>query len=264
MVQPWFKRKFHDPPEDLGRVRIEFPFYVEDIPASGMTLCMETPHEFSVEVNGKKLELIDRGWWVDIAFRKFSIPAGMIREGENRLVQEFVFREDLDLEALYLLGDFSVRLEGDKKILGDLPAKVSVGDLADQGFPFYTGGITYKVQLLDDYSGHEKVVLEVPDFQGACIKVDPGNGREKILAWEPNRVDITGDLAASRELELKVVMTRSNTFGPLHHFPFPEVTAPPTYLSKGANFTNNYVLYPSGMLENPRLLIFDKRSMSEL
>jgi len=256
MVQPWFKRKFHDPPADLGMVRIEFPFYVEEIPVSGMTLCMETPHEFKVEVNGRNLKLEDLGWWVDIAFRKFHIPADMIRKGENVLVQEFDFREDLDLEALYLLGEFSVRLEGAKKILGGLPERISVGDLADQGFPFYTGGISYNIPLLHDLSGHDQVVLEVPDFQGACIKVDPGKGDEQILAWEPNRVDITNNLEESREMELKVVMTRSNTFGPLHHIPFPEVTGPPTYLSRGANYTNNYVLYPSGILENPRLLIY--------
>ena len=256
MIQPWFKKKFHDAPEVLGRIRIHFPFYIDEMPESGLVFSMETPNEFNVKVNGQEVSLDDEGWWVDIAMRKFKLPAGLLVEGENILVQEFEFRDDLDLEALYLLGDFSVRLEGDKKILDALPGTISVGDLTVQGFPFYTGGITYKIPLLDDYSGHKKVMLEVPDFQGACIKVDPGAANEKILAWEPNRVEITDNLEGDKELSLEVVLTRRNSFGPLHHTPFAMIAAPPHFISKGRNFTNNYMLYPSGILENPRLLLY--------
>ena len=127
---------------------------------------------------------------------------------------------------------------------------------SSQGFPFYTGGVTYHIPLLDDYSGHEKVLLEVPDFQGACVKVDPDTPNEKIIAWEPNRIEITDNLEGVKELALKLVLTRRNSFGPLHHTPFAFVTGPPHFISKGKNFTNNYMLYPSGILENPRLLIF--------
>jgi hypothetical protein len=256
MIQPWFKKKFHTAPEALGKVKINYPFYVDELPETDLILCMETPHEFKVMVNGKEVSLDDEGWWVDIAIRKFSIPASQLRKGENTLVQEFEFRDDLDLESLYLTGDFSVTLEGDKKILGALPGKISVGDLTVQGFPFYTGGVTYHIPLLDDYSGHEKVLLEVPDFQGACIKVAPGNSNEKIIAWEPNRVDITDNLNGSDGLNLKVILTRRNSFGPLHHVPFAFVAGPPHFISKGKNFTNNYMLYPSGILENPRLLVY--------
>ncbi len=256
MIQPWFKKKFNDAPKPMGKVRIHFPFYVDELPGSDLVFGMETPHEFTITLNGHEVTLEDQGWWVDIAIRKFSIPAGLIREGENILVQEFEFRDDLDIEALYLLGDFSVSLEGDKKILGALPEKISVGDLTGQGFPFYTGGVTYKIPLIDDYSGHRKVVLEVPDFQGACIKVDPGKENEKILAWQPNQVEVTDNLKGTQLMTLKVILTRSNSFGPLHHVPFATVTSPQTYLSRGKNFTKNYTLYPSGILENPRLLLY--------
>jgi len=256
MIQPWFKKKFHDAPEALGTVRIHYPFYVDDLAGTGLAFCMETPHEFSVTVNGQEVSLEDQGWWVDKAIRKFSLPAGMVREGENVLVQEFEFRDDLDLEALYILGDFSVRLEGNKKILGILPQKISVGNLVGQGLPFYTGGVRYKIPLLEDYSGHQKVLLEVPDFQGACIKVDPGQSNEKIIAWQPNRVEITDNLKGSDELMLEVILTRRNSFGPLHHVPFTFTTGPQHFLSKGKNFTMNYMLYPSGILENPRLLVY--------
>jgi hypothetical protein len=256
MVQPWFKKKFHEAPEALGKVSIHFPFYVEEMPEGDLAFCMETPQEFVVLLNGQKIALQDEGWWVDKAIRKFSIPAGLVRKGENMLVQEFEFRDDVDLESLYLQGEFSVRLEGNKKILGQLPEKISLGDLAGQGFPFYTGGIRYRIPLLDDYAVHRKVVLEVPDFQGALVKVDPGQPDQKIIAWQPNRVEITDNLKGSDELALEVVLTRRNAFGPLHHTPFTYTTGPRHFLSTDEHFTLNYMLYPSGILENPRLLIY--------
>ncbi len=99
MVQPWFKKKFQDAPEILGHVTIYFPFYVEEVPVDDLEFCMETPEEFSVQVNGEQMDLTDQGWWVDKAIRKFVLPATMLKKGENILVQEFDFRDDLDLEA---------------------------------------------------------------------------------------------------------------------------------------------------------------------
>jgi hypothetical protein len=256
MVQPWFKTKFHEAPAALGKVRLHFPFYVEEVPGAGLAICMETPHEFKVLLNGQEIPLEDQGWWVDKAIRKFSLPAGLVKKGENLLVQEFDFRDDLDLEALYLMGGFSVRLEGNKKILGELPAKISIGDLAAQGFPFYTGGVVYKIPLLEDYSAHQKVMLEIPDFQAALVKVDPGQPDQKVIAWQPNRVEVTDNLQGAEALELELVLTRRNAFGPLHHTPFTYTTGPRHFLSMGENFTLNYMLYPSGILETPKLLIY--------
>lgn len=45
-------------------------------------------------------------------------------------------------------------------------------------------------------------------------------------------------------------------FTPLHHKPFTCITWPRHLLTTGENFTMNYMLYPSGLLENPRLLIY--------
>jgi len=256
MVQPWFKRKFYGPPKSLGKIRIHYPFFVDELPEDGMEFCMETPHEFSVKVNGQKLKLEDQGWWVDIAIRRFNIPSGMLREGENMLVQEFEFRDDLDLEASYLLGNFSVRLEGSKKILGKLPERISTGDLTGQGLPFYTGKVLYKIPLFEDYTEKGQVVLEVPEYEAACITVNPDGTDPAKITWQPNRVDITDQLNESAELTLELVLTRRNTFGPLHHNPLNFITGPGHFLSTGEMFTMNYMLYPSGILKNPRLLVY--------
>ena len=45
------------------------------------------------------------------------------------------FRSNLNLEALYLLGDFGVVLHGKDSVLVELPETLSLGDISKQGFP---------------------------------------------------------------------------------------------------------------------------------
>ena len=97
---------------------------------------MESPENFKVSVNGQNVSLDDQGWWVDVAIRKFSLPKELVKKGENFLVQEVDFTDEVEIEPLYLFGDFAVRLEGNKKILEALPKKVNIGNLTNQGFPF--------------------------------------------------------------------------------------------------------------------------------
>ena len=259
MVQPWFSKKFEEAPQILGKVSIRFPFHVEEIPGEDLEFCMETPHEFKVMLNGEELDLADQGWWVDKAIRKFTLPGKLLRQGENVLVQEFDFRADLDLEALYLLGAFSVRLEGSAKVLAALPDKISTGNICNQGFPFYSGRIRYHIPLLEDYSDRGKVLLEVPDYGGACIKVNPDGPGSGYIAWKPNRMDVSEALRAGRDLTLELVLTRRNAFGPLHHFPLNTTTGPGHFTTSSERFSPNYVLYPSGILESPRLHFFKQR-----
>ena len=256
MVQPWFKTKFMEASRPLGKAKIAFPFYIEEIPASGIQLCLESPSEFKIILNGKDIEMNDKGWFIDKAFHLIDIPSTSLKNGENILVEEFNFRDDLDLEALYLLGDFSVRLEGNKKIIGHLPETLSVGDLTGQGFPFYSGRIRLDIPIFTKPVTGQSVAIELPEFAAACVIVDPNSAMEKMIAWKPNQVDITENLSEKDKISLEIVLTRRNTFGPLHDIPFSHTTGPKNFTSAGKNFTMDYVLYNNGLLKNPVIKLF--------
>ncbi len=256
MVQPWFTKKFHSKPPILGQARIHYPFFIGELPEEDLVICMETPAEFRILVNGKNLEKEEEGWWVDQAIRTFILPKELLKEGENMLVQDFNFREDLDLEAMYILGDFSVQLEGHRKILGKLPERIGFGDLSQQGFPFYTGKIQYILDLREDYSRAGKVVLEVPEYSAACIIVNPGKEKGGTIAWKPNKLEVSDAVQSGDHLVLEAVLTRRNAFGPLHRTPFEKVSSPVSFLSTGDNWTNNYVLHPGGILNSPKLVLY--------
>jgi len=72
-----------------------------------------------------------------------------------------------------------------------------------QGFPFYSGSILYTVPLPE---GARK--MRLPKIGGACAKVG-----EQILGWDPFEADLSSH---DQEVEVEVILTRRNTFGPLH------------------------------------------------
>ena len=168
----------------------------------------------------------------------------MLRCGRNEIVLKTEFTEDKNLEALYLTGDFGVRLDAAGPVVTTLPEKLRIGDAALQGLPFYSGVISYNTGL----SG--AVFAELSSFGGACVRVRKGDS-VNMIAFRPFRAQVPeGD----GNIWLDVVLTRRNTFGPLHQVPARTVIyAPGSFLSEGPSWSDAYSLVESGLLEAPVL-----------
>ncbi|MCX7046178.1 MAG: glycosyl hydrolase [Candidatus Sumerlaeota bacterium] len=266
MIQPWYRNKTQPQPEIKGKVRLAFDFHIEQALQGPVILCMERPERFSLKLNGEPISnAAMEGWWVDTAFQKVPLPSGLLRAGANELECETIFHEGINIEALYLIGDFGVRVEGTKKILTALPEKIAVGDLTAQGFAFYGGAITYKIPAAAKLGDGERAFIVTPKFEAACVKVMASSGKiERLIAWQPYEAEITEALAPGGkdvletamggEIELEVVLTRRNTFGPLHQIPLKaEAYGPGNFTTEGENFSQNYMLYPSGLLQAPEI-----------
>ena len=189
-------------------------------------------------MNGKPLELSNTDRWIDIAFHRIRIPADLPRIGKNEIVLKTRYTENSNIEAIYLLGEFGVEIEGLKRCLVPRVGKVEVGDLCQQGFPFYSGAITYHVPLPGN-----AVRLRLPDLGGACAKVN-----DQVLGWDPFEADIS-ECVDSVDVEL--VLTRRNTFGPLHDGVEGRMhNGPDHWLTEGEDFSEDCVLVPSGILKS--------------
>ncbi len=256
MVQPWYRLKHLPAAAVKGALTLGFAFEVETLPEGATTLCLEAPESFSVTLNGVTLTHgPDDGWWVDVAFRRLTVPEGALRVGANELLLTCAFHEGIDLEAAYLLGCFGVRLDGTRKTLTAPPERLEARCLTTQGLPFYTGGVTYRVAVPSAPAAGERYLLETPGFEGACVKVR-GAGRERIIPWQPYMADVTDLLGPEGALEVEVVLTRRNTFGPLHQVPLrASGYGPGNFLTEGAGWSDAYMLYPSGLLEPPVLRV---------
>ena len=256
MVQPWYDRKFGPQPEVKGRVKLSFAFEVETLPTRPLRLGLEEPGQFRAALNGRQLTLGKGDWWVDPAIRTFVLPPDALRPGTNELTLTAEFRPDLNLEALYLLGEFGVRLSGTRKTLTKLPATLAVGDLVPQGLPFYTGTVTYRLPTPARTPAGQSVFLLAPKFQAACLRVKAGEDGEVLIAWQPYEADLTRAGLAGDALRLDAVLTRRNTFGPLHRVPLRAgAYGPGHFVTEGQSWSQHYQLYPSGLLEAPVLCV---------
>jgi len=250
MIQPWFRKQQALPV--LGKVTLCFRLKVDARGLEALAnahLAMETPERFAVTINGRPVETgKDLGWWVDVAFRRLAVPKGMFAEGDNEIAITCDFSEDINLEAIYLLGDFAVALEGELPCLSSLPDTLKPASVVDQGLPYYSGNLIYHYDIPQDWIG-QRATVEIPAYEGAYVKVSSGQ-EQKLIPWRPNRAELT----LGQRLDVSVCITRKNTFGPLHlKNPRPNATGPGHFTSGAEHFSLAPVFLNAGLLAPVKL-----------
>lgn len=252
MLQPWFfTKKYGKGSKEYGMVSLTFPFEIETLPDEDLYLCMETPDEFEIFLNEEPILAKPEGWWIDPCFKKIKLDKSLLRIGGNRIDLKTMFTEDKNLEALYLIGNFGVENFLSEPMITSLPKSLLIGDIINQKLPFYSGTISYKVPFTFSKTSNEKLWLSIPSFEGACVRVRKGEN-VGMIAFAPYVLDLSSFVSGDDQLWLDVVLTRRNTFGPLHQLPARTIAyGPESFVTEGDNYTDNYVLLPSGLLEKP-------------
>jgi len=250
MVQPWYS-KLHFK-QEYGTLEMEYEFEIETLPKTPVTLAAERPDKMSYAVNGVPLAP-DGSIWVDICFKRMPIPAGVLKLGKNTVTVRTVFTRNTNLEALYLVGDFGVRAGLHTNTLTALPKTLHFGDLSDQGLPFFTGCLTYTLPAAafagaaEKQSADGKVLLAPGMFHGALVRVITPAGTQRV-GWEPYTADITDAVKARADVQLVLVGTRRNTFGPLHlDPPIAFAYGPMHFTTEGTEWSEEYRFIPSGI-----------------
>ena len=162
-------------------IRQDFRFKAEYIPKELFLVC-ETPDKFEISINGKTYKQKAVGYYRDKSFVKLDI-SGYAKLGDNTVTlicdflqsddvyenikKAYVFESeknklvyDMEIEAVYLLGDFSVRTDGkweklDKnagryygEFILDKPKTIVEGSgIQKQGFPFFCGDMTLEGEI---------------------------------------------------------------------------------------------------------------------
>ena len=253
MLQPWFAKSAYAQP--YGTLRLKYRFQCETLPEGPVFLAGERPQEQRYSLNGVALHAPDlTDWWADNAFVKMPVPDGALRLGENVVEIEVEFKRTTNVEALYLLGNFGVRLGADcVNTLTALPETLPMNGAAERGLPFYTGRITYEIpaaryaECVDKSA--RRVKLRVPHAVGALTVVDDGE-RVQRLFCEPFEADVTDAVRAGRALKLTLVNTRRNVFGPMHVLPAEcRICGPEHFVTTGDRWSDAYTFVPAGLGE---------------
>lgn len=124
MLQPWYKESRNIKEENVCRLTMRFEFECEYV--TDMKLALETPELFEVKINGHEVHA-GGDWFIDPCIKTADIPAGVIKPGINQVVLTTNFNGGVNLEALYILGQFGVRIDGLRRIIEQLPKTLAAG-----------------------------------------------------------------------------------------------------------------------------------------
>ena len=250
MVQPWAR-----PAEtrSFGTLRLRFSFAVAEVPPDAIELLVEAPSAFGIRVNGTTVLAAD-GWFIDPCLRRVPVAARVLQAGENSVELEAKFTSGLDLEAIFLAGRFGVALNGRHATLRRLPDTLSVGDIAGQGLPFYSGKLTYHLNIGIGASDARPARLTLDPIGCATLKLKSADGAEVMLPWGPFEADLSRFGGTPSALDCELYLTRRNIFGPLHEVPKEQAACGPTsFRTRGDKFSEDYQLFPCGLAHAPEL-----------
>ncbi len=290
MLQPWYQKKIGMSESFVGSVKLIYRLYIDPsmdkIPL--VELALEEPQKLtSLAINGTSMALTQfdpKRTWCDNAFQKISLDDGLLRTGENTITLEMRYSPSSNIEAIYLLGDFGVRLDAAPEssgvaqwaVMTSLPKQLAVGDVVSQGLPFYGARIMYKVPLDSAMCTATPLRVRVQSaaaithlFREGCTPVTVGwtpspEGWLATLTPTSDASDQTigsgstndaADQTLGQYVEIETVLTRRNTFGPLHQTPKKAPNYGPdnwTTGTPGSDWSDEYQLLPYGLLESPQ------------
>ncbi|MFA5629818.1 MAG: hypothetical protein WC958_06230, partial [Dehalococcoidales bacterium] len=243
MVQPWYREKHFEQksPQPGCELVLKYVFDIESVP-DRLCLCLETPGLFGIDLNGSEVRKEIIGNYIDNSIYRILLPHSALKPGLNELTLSCRYHEGAGLEAVYLTGQFGVRLGSGAaapKIIG-LPPVLDARPLCEQGLPFYGGVIRFFTGIKTG-----NVSLRFPRIRGAYYEADFGGGSTKIAAFPPYETKFQ---SIKGELTFVLCLTRRNTFGPLHLAEAHQFAyGPGSFLTEGKDFTLSHNLIDEGM-----------------
>lgn len=213
MRQPWmYSRKEK---EKTAFVRAEYPFHVETVPSGEIMAAVELPDIFTVYVNNEEVSPMSGlpGYYKDRAFVLFDIKSG-VKKGENVIrLESKEYGVLVNLESVYVVGGFSLKKYGEGFSISEI-APLLPGNIVEQGYPYYSGIISYtsEVDIPEDFS---EAVLSFSRFDGVTAVVKFNGEKVRVIGWKPYSADITKHLKRGRNVvEIEIANSLQNLLGP--------------------------------------------------
>ncbi|GHT66838.1 hypothetical protein FACS1894110_11210 [Spirochaetia bacterium] len=244
VAQPWVARDTTTP----NTLRLRYTFGSE-LAISGAELALENAANTTVTLNGEAAGPA-AGWYVDHCIGRVKLPP--IKEGSNSLELSIPYGPGVNIEALYLLGDFGVEVRGTVSTLTKPVRTLAFGDITRQGLPFYGGNITYH---LEAESRGGALTVAATCYRGHLLRVAVDGEDKGVIAYSPYRLTLKG-LADGKLHKVDVVYfgNRINTFGQLHANNRDRAYWDPnSWRSIGPAWTYEYGFWPQGILKSPEL-----------
>lgn len=244
--QPWTQKGSRAEGQETHRIELRYYIWSE-YEMEEVGLALEQPEETAIFWNGYPVESRADGWYVDRRIRTVKLSG--LEKGVNELCLIREFHQGANLEAVYLLGDFGVRVAGGSKVITEPVRSLYFGDWTVQGLPFYGGNVTYKIELEGE---GRPLKIGINKFAAPLLRVDYRGEKQGIIAFSPYEL-VTGPVEKGEQcLDITAYGSRVNTFGALHNCDSGDNKAAPNYWrTTGAAWSYEYCLRPAGILKAP-------------
>ena len=244
-AQPWV---IEDKPAE-HRVTLEFTVNSE-IDYEKPYLALEDSDIATIVWNGKTIELGDKGYYTDLSIRKIPLPN--IRKGQNTLRVTIPFGKRSNCEAMYLLGNFGVRVTGRVLTVIPLPEKLGFSDIVYQGLPFYGGVVSYHLPI--ELEEDSDTIIKIPHYCAAVNTVEVDGKKAATIAYPPYASDIGVLQAGKHMITVNSYISRRNCFGDVHNadekFSW---QGPSAWVTTNHLWTYEYRLKREGIISTPLL-----------
>jgi len=249
VVQPYLIT--HVPEDHTVTLR----FTVEStIDVDGVELALERAPSCKITCNGQAVDNTPIGWYVDEDIHRVSLPA--LGKGTNIIYVTFPFGQRTDIEAMYLLGDFGVRVYGAHPVLVPDETTIGFGSVVGQGMPFYAGNLDYFTEI--DLPEDGELVCETTMYRGALVRVTLDDGESECSVFPPYKVSFKDVKKGRHKLTYTVYGQRYNTFAGLHNLRafFRNAYVDPNYWrSTGDLWTYEYLFRDFGIMKTPEMYL---------
>jgi hypothetical protein len=216
-------------------------------------LVVEDIIKYDISINEMAIQVQDQGYWKDTSFRKMQINPYLC-QGKNTIQLSTQFKQpqkvydvlygegvyeteknkityDVELENIYLVGDFGVFseddfIEGQRHVLttsgpfyiGQLPSTMNVFKLTQEGLLFFAGTMTLEQDLEIEKEESCQYMLDLSGQRAPMIHVYMNGQLVKKSYWAPYQINVTDYIHEGKnKLELKLYASNRNLFGPHHH-----------------------------------------------
>lgn len=248
-AQPWLENTDAEEEHTLElRMKID-----SDTEIPQVRLGMEDAQTAEIVWNGKPAKPTGN-WYVDPCI--CEVLLGNVQKGQNELLVRIPFYSKCNVEAMYLLGDFGVRVEGSYTMVTQPVRELGFGDVTNQGLPFYGGNIVYHVPVI--LEKEEDLTLQISKYRAAVLKVAVDGKEVGYIAYSPYCLKLGKLTKGEHKLNITCFGNRVNTFGTLHNCDEQtEWYGPNAWRTTGSSWAYEYQLRRNGILKSPVVLTCD-------
>lgn len=232
---------------DGALVKLLFEFDVENLITCELFLVIERSKEFNIFINDELIDCKPQGWYLDKSLKKIPL---VIKKGQNLIKLECNYKNDMELEDVYIIGDFGVDVI--TRSLIKEPVALYMGDWCQQGFPHYCGSMVYIWEYeVNCMNKDSKYVLTLGEFSAVVIEIKVNQNIVGHIPWKAsNGLEITNAIIEGTNLiEVEVMGSPRNLLGPLHlaqgHRRWTDWSV---FRTEAQEFCDEYVYHPYGLM----------------